>query len=160
MVDVLFLLLFVMVNKVDILDLCFESVNKRIAEVNFAIKDADAALADDTKSSAGDKYETSREMVQQDLNRYQNQLAVANKDLDVLQKIDGNNSSSRIGLGSLVETNVGLYFIAISVGLIKVGEVNVFVISAASPIGQVLVGKIKADLINFNNKNQEILNVY
>lgn len=146
-----------MINKEELLKYCIESVGKRIEEVDLAIKDADAALADDTKSSAGDKYETSREMVQQDLNRYQNQLVVANKDLELLKKIDVSKSFERIGIGSLVQTNVGVYFIAISIGLIKVDGTSIFVISSASPIGQVLMGKSKGDQIVFNNKSQEIL---
>lgn len=148
-----------MISKTEVLKYCFDSVNKRITEVNLAINDADAALADDTKSSAGDKYETSREMVQQDLNRYQNQLALANNDVEVLQKLESITSSERIGLGSLVQTNVGLYFIAISIGLLKIENTNVFVISPASPIGQILIGKSKGEKITFNNNAQQILSI-
>lgn len=148
-----------MITKEEIITCCFESVSKRIHEVEFAIKDADDALANDTKSSAGDKYETSREMVQQDINRYQKQLVLANSDLEVLQKIEGLKSLPRIGLGSLVRTDIGLYFISISIGLLKIDQYSIFVISPLSPIGQILMGKATGDTITFNTKTQKVLDI-
>lgn len=149
-----------MLTKEQIINTCIDSVNLRIHEVEFAIKDADQALADDTKSSAGDKYETSREMVQQDITRYQKQLTLANSDLDILQKIDSSNAAERVGLGSLVLTDVGLYFISISIGLLKIENNSIYVISPLSPIGQVLIGKKVGDIINFNNREQKVIKVY
>lgn len=146
-------------TKEDILAHCLTSVAQRIQEVTFAIKDADQALADDTKSSAGDKYETSREMVQQDISRYQKQLAVANVDLQVLQKIEPLQSSEHVRIGSLVATDKGLYFISISIGLVKVANNSVFVISSVSPIGQVLMGKGVGDTFTFNNIQQQIVTI-
>ncbi|MCI0921955.1 GreA/GreB family elongation factor [Sphingobacterium rhinopitheci] len=148
-----------MLTKEEIIDSCLASVTRRINEVEFAIKDADQALADDTKSSAGDKYETSREMVQQDITRYQKQLAIANTDRDVLQKIDPLKSNERIGLGSVVRTDAGLYFISISIGLLKIQSQNIYVISPLSPIGQELIGKSKGDEIHFNGKTQKVISV-
>lgn len=148
-----------MLTKEEIINTCLGSVTLRINEVEFAIKDADQALADDTKSSAGDKYETSREMVQQDITRYQKQLVIANADRDVLQKIDPLRLNERIGLGSVVLTDLGLYFISISIGLLKIKDQNIYVISPLSPIGQVLMGKTKGDEINFNGKTQKIVTV-
>lgn len=148
-----------MISKEEILVHCVNSVEQRIKEVTFAIKDADDALANDTKSSAGDKYETSREMVQQDIDRYQKQLVIANNDLDVLKKIDLNYKSQRVALGSLVQTDLGIYFISISIGLAKLDTQNVFVISPQSPIGQILIGKTIGDKIIFNAKTQVILDI-
>lgn len=148
-----------MITKKETLDYCLNSVLKRIEEVELALADADSSLADDTKSSAGDKYETSREMIQQDINRYQSQLAVANKDLDILNKIDHIQTFDHIGLGSLIQTDLGIYFISISIGLIKIGQDNIFVISPISPIGSVLMGKKVGDIISFNNKEQKIVNI-
>ncbi len=60
------------------------------------------------------------------------------------------STSSKIGTGSLIETDNGLFFIAISIGKIKVENKEVFVISPQSPIGKVL--------INLNGKNDFELN--
>ena len=49
--------------------LCCEYVAQRIAEATQAIADTQEAVNNETKSTAGDKYETSREMMQQEINR-------------------------------------------------------------------------------------------
>ncbi len=148
--------------KKNILDVALERTNDRIAMIESALETARDSSNDDTKSSAGDKYETSREMIQQDINRYQGQLIEANKDLLQLTNITPvvGDKTDFVKLGSLVKTNVGLYFIATSIGAIKIGDNNVFVISAASPIGQLLLGRRVGESFLFNRLNQSILELY
>lgn len=148
--------------KKNILDVALERTNDRIAMIESALETARDSSNDDTKSSAGDKYETSREMIQQDINRYQGQLIEANKDLLQLTNITSvvGDKTDFVKLGSLVKTNVGLYFIATSIGAIKIGDNNVFVISAVSPIGQLLLGRRVGESFLFNRLNQSILELY
>ncbi|PUV24374.1 MULTISPECIES: hypothetical protein [Sphingobacterium] len=148
--------------KKNILEVALERTNDRIAMIESALETARDSSNDDTKSSAGDKYETSREMIQQDINRYQGQLVEANKDLLQLTNITSavGDKTDFVKLGSLVKTNVGLYFIATSIGAIKIGDNNVFVISAASPIGQLLLGRKIGESFLFNRLNQTILELY
>ena len=47
--------------------LCCNYVNKRIDEINVIIDEAVEAANNETKSSAGDKYEVGREMMQQEI---------------------------------------------------------------------------------------------
>lgn len=148
-----------MIAKEEVIKACIQLVNGRIGEVEAALKDADDALANDTKSSAGDKYETSREMVQQDINRYQKQLSLAQNDANVLQKIDLSQSLSMVVTGSLVQTDVGFYFVSISIGLVKVADKSIYVISPLSPLGQLLIGKSVGETISFNNKEQKIIGI-
>lgn len=64
------------------------------------------ASNNDTKSSMGDKYETSREMLQQEINRLLSQQSEVNNQLDVLQNIN-TKPSAVVGLGAYVETSMG-----------------------------------------------------
>ena len=148
--------------KKNILAVALQRTNDRIAMIESALETARDSSNDDTKSSAGDKYEISREMIQQDINRYQGQLIEANKDLLQLKNITSavGDKTDFAKLGSLVKTNVGLYFIATSIGEIKIGDNNVFVISAASPIGQLLLGRKIGESFLFNRLNQTILELY
>lgn len=147
-------------NKGQVLELCFKSVQERITQIEIAIHDANVSITEDTKSSAGDKYETSREMIQQDLNRYQQQLLIANQDLAVLHKIVENPSdSAMIGLGSLITTDIGTYYLSISIGAVKVLNSTVYILSASSPIGKILLGKKMGEVIQFNGKEQKIIAV-
>ncbi|WP_343322338.1 hypothetical protein [Sphingobacterium multivorum] len=130
--------------------------------IESALETARDSSNDDTKSSAGDKYETSREMIQQDINRYQKQLAEANKDLQQLVNIESiiDDATDVARVGSLVQTNVALYLIATSIGAVKIGDSNIFVISPASPIGQLLIGKKIGNSFVFNNVNQKVIAIY
>lgn len=154
-------LLFCAMNKEQVVDECNTILTQKIEQVNLAIQDANQSLHDDTKSSAGDKYETSREMIQQDLNRYEQQLKVLNNDAEILKRIQNQKSSHKIsGLGSLIQTEKGLYFLSVSIGQIKVDNKSVFAVSLASPIGKVLVGLSVGDTFSFNGSAQTIQAIY
>lgn len=138
---------------------CQEKNDARLQEIIYAMEQAQEAIESDTKSSAGDKYETSREMIQQDLNRYQQQLIQAKKDALILQKT-ALETKDKVALGSLVVTNKANYFIAISLGKQQVDQTDYMIISASSPIGKLLMDNGPGATIKFNNVTQQILAVY
>ena len=144
-----------------IISSCFDFIDKKINDIQIAINDADAGIKEETKSSAGDKYETSREMIQQDLNRYQQQMKLAVEDKNVLTKIldSKKDDFSKIGLGSIIETQSGIYFLSISIGVLKIGDKSIFVISPQSPIGKELIGKSVGDSFRFLQKDNSILKI-
>lgn len=144
--------------KKEVLEIALKRTQERIDMIESALETAQDSSNDDTKSSAGDKYETSREMIQQDINRYQKQLLEANKDLQQLISIEstGDDKPKFVRLGSLVQTNTGLFLIATSIGALKFRDNNIFVISPASPIGQLLIGKEIGDSFTFNKTTQQI----
>ena len=143
-----------MISKSQLLEECLNNVHRRIDDIKAALKDADEALSNDTKSSAGDKYETTREMIQQDINRYQKQLVLAENDLSTLLHINLVNIGKRVISGTLVSTNLGQYFICISMN-----NNTIYVISPASPLGQLLLGKKVGDLIKFNGNEHIIISL-
>src|SRR6202012_3406569 len=95
---------------------CAAYVQKRMQEAENAFKDAEQAANDDTKSSAGDKYETGREMMQQEKNRMVAQANEANKLMVALNHINPKSSSSVADNGSLVITDSARFYLAISAG--------------------------------------------
>ena len=117
------------------------------------------ASNNETKSSMGDKYETSREMVQQEINNIQLQL---NENLRAKNslKLITTNPHQTIGVGSLVETEKGLFYIAVSLGEIIFNEKKIFVISTESPLGNVLLGHKTGEEISLNNLKQKILKIW
>ena len=58
---------------------CLNYVEECINTAQLAIEDARSSANDDTKSSAGDKFETGREMMQQEIDRNRKQLEEAKK---------------------------------------------------------------------------------
>ncbi|GAA4138959.1 hypothetical protein GCM10022216_16570 [Sphingobacterium kyonggiense] len=130
----------------------------RLNEILAAMELANDSLVNDTKSSMGDKYETSREMAQQELTRLQQQLKQVENDLATLQLLP-TESNNIVAMGSLVVTNQFNYLISISIGQVKFEEEVLMVISKESPIGKLLLGKSRGDQITFNGNEINIIDL-
>jgi hypothetical protein len=137
---------------------CLAYAQRSIDAAQQGINEAQQAAKDDTKSSAGDKYETGREMAQQESNRNMAQLHQANK-LKVQLNTVPVMPSSYVDNGSAVITDSGNFYIAISAGSVIVDDVNYVAISLASPIGQKMKGLNPGDSFNLNGKSYIIKQV-
>ncbi len=135
---------------------CLAYVQKRLEEAENAFRDAEASANDDTKSSAGDKYETGREMIQQEKNRITGQLSEANKLMVSLNHISTKGNPSVAGTGSLVITDNAKFYLAVSAGNIMVNGDSYFAVSPASPIGLKLKGLKAGDSFELNGKKYRI----
>ena len=138
---------------------CIYYVQQRMHAAEYAFKDAERASNDDTKSSAGDKYETSREMMQQEKDRNTIQLNEANKLMVALNHISTKNNSGAVETGSLVVTDNGKFYIAVSAGNLSVEGESYFAVSPASPIGLRLKGLKQGDQFELNGKRYIVLGV-
>ncbi|MDE5449657.1 hypothetical protein, partial [Elizabethkingia meningoseptica] len=98
------------------------------------------ASNNDTKSSMGDKYETSREMLQQEINRLLSQLSEVNNQLDILRNMN-TKPLTVVGLGAYVETSMGNFYISESLGKINRDGVAVVAVSANAPLVQAMLKK-------------------
>ncbi len=145
--------------KQDIIQACKDHLNKKINDLNGIMNELAEAGNADTKSSAGDKHETSRAMVQLEQEKTGNQLKEAEEHLKEFERIDFSKISKIITQSSLVETNRGLFFIAASIGKITVDAKTVFVISAKSPLAIALAGKKEKDTVVFNGVSYSIISV-
>ncbi|MGZ5262623.1 MAG: GreA/GreB family elongation factor, partial [Kaistella sp.] len=99
------------------------------------------------------------EMVQQEINNLQTQLNENVKSRNSLKLIN-TNPHTVIGFGTLVETDKGFFYVAVSLGEIRFQENKIFVISTDSPLGKLLFGKKKGDEISLNNSKQTIQNIW
>ncbi len=133
--------------------LCLVFIEKRIENIEYALLQARQASNDDTKSSAGDKYETTREMMQQEIDRNSKLLYEAGQQRIALQQIEQVEPAKEIKNGSLVLTGQGNFYISISAGEIKVDGQVFYAVSQASPIGKHLLGKKAGTSFTFNGKN-------
>lgn len=138
---------------------CIDYLKSRMAAAEDAFKDAEKAQNDDTKSSAGDKYETGRAMMQQEKDRNTIQLNEANKLMVAMNLISTKGTSATAENGSLVITDNGKFYIAISAGSLIVNGESYFAVSPASPIGIKLKGLKAGDEFNLNGKGYKIAKV-
>jgi len=114
----------------------------------------------ETKSSAGDKYETGRAMAQQERDRHAAQLHEAQQLLGALQKINPELVSDAVRLGALVSTSLGLFYISIGAGKLTTTEAQDFLaVSAGAPVAVALHGRRAGDEVVFNGKPVQLLAV-
>ncbi|WP_299015167.1 3-oxoacyl-ACP synthase [uncultured Polaribacter sp.] len=142
---------------------CENFVNKRLQNVEAVISSNQKALQSETKSSAGDKHETGRAMLQLEMEKAGQQLSSIKQMKEILAKIDVSNSKTstlkNAHLGSIVYTEKVNYFLAISCGQLKVANQIFFAVSISSPIGKLLLGKKENDNFNFNGNTITILKI-
>lgn len=131
---------------------CLEFIDNRLHTVQNTITEIQDSLLSETKSSAGDKHETGRAMLQLEREKAGQQLAEIKKVKQRFSKIDFKNTSDKIGLGSLVYTTQANYFITISAGRLQADQEAFFAISGNTPIGKLLIGKCEGDELAFNGK--------
>ena len=117
------------------------------------------ASNNDTKSSMGDKYETGREMLQQEINNLQVQLNEILKQRDFLKTVlpKPNDKAEK---GAIVKTEKGLFFISVSLGEIKIDNQKIICISPESPLAKAMFGKKKSEIFSINNITQIINNIW
>lgn len=132
-------------------------INHRIKSLNDLLQDAMDTTSGETKSSAGDKHETSRAMAQIEQDKIGRQLFEMQKIKELLARINPDNSSPTINLGSLIETTNGWFFISVGIGAIMVEKETVFCMTLAAPLGKLLYGKKVGDTIEWQGEKIEIM---
>jgi transcription elongation GreA/GreB family factor len=149
-----------MFNKENIHQQVIIEVENRIKNLKLILNEMfEAAAGNDVKSSAGDKHETGVAMAQLEQEKLTKQINELLKLQENLQKINPTIVQSKIGLGSLVETNNGIYYFSVGIGPVTIDNQLIFALNPKAPIGELLTGKTKGDKIQFNGKITEILSV-
>jgi transcription elongation GreA/GreB family factor len=135
-----------------------ELIEKRMDTSWQAMEAAKNSANEEGKSSAGDKYETARAMGQIDREMNGRMYEQARQER-LLEKINTQVTFPNVGLGALVETTMGVFFIAIGAGVVAMNGKNIMVISPQSPIGLILMGKTGQDAFEFRGKSYRIVSI-
>lgn len=130
---------------------CLQQVTEHINQLQSILADLRQSTANETKSTAGDKYETARAILHIEQENTNRQLAEALAKKAALQSIDVNSISNKVSNGSLVTTNKGLLFISIAMGKMIVDNKPVIVFSPQSPLGSKLMGLGVGESAAINN---------
>jgi len=146
-------------NRIKLIQACEEYLNKRIAVVKKAMNGLKEDLENESKSSAGDKYETGREMINIEWNKLTVQLNEYDRLSQILKRIEDHKPTNKVVLGSLVKTDAANYFISIPAGEIIAGNQKGYAVGVKAPIAQQLLGKEEGDHYTMNGKEFRILNV-
>ncbi len=140
-----------------IYDACLKILENKSLILNAALDSLTDELKNDTKSSMGDKHETSRSMNQLEQEKISNQITELNKQISSLQQINIHFKNPIIVNGSLIKSDKGLVFIAVGLGKIEIDDHEVIVISAQSPLGKLFLGKGLHDKVSVGANNYTVL---
>lgn len=143
-------------NKIALIAYMKELLDERMQVAWAAMEAAQESANDQSKSSMGDKYETSRSMGQLDRNMHARQYEQIRLERTVLERISESEPYARGAIGSLLQTTAGWFFISVSLGAIKFEDETVMAVSSSSPVGLSLMGKGKGENFKFLNKEQLI----
>tara|TARA_Y100000739_G_C20487067_1_gene408656 strand:- start:183 stop:635 length:453 start_codon:yes stop_codon:yes gene_type:complete len=129
-----------------------QQLSYRIKKLEKALEMQIESLKTTSESTAGDKHNTSRAMMHIEEDKLKLQLAKLYELKLLMNKIIPFKKNNNITIGSLVETNKGLLYIAIPLGKIKIRNLELMIISLVSPIGRALKGKQENDQFTFKNQ--------
>lgn len=116
------------------------------------------ALGSESKSTAGDKHETGRAMIQLEQERAGNQLAQAEQLLLNLQSINVLlPAAETVQLGSLAITNKGSFYISVGLGKVTLDDEMYYAVSPTAPIAMALLGKRVGESAMFNGQQLTIM---
>ena len=139
---------------------CQAFIQERIDAARTAMQAAQESSSSETKSSAGDKYETGREMANAERDRNAAHMQQAQQLQVELARISPDAACDTVRPGALVTTSMGRFYISVSAGKLVVdGAPEVFAVSAAAPVALALKGLRAGEEAVFNGKAVRLLAV-
>ena len=146
-------------SKQELYRYCCSILEDRIEQANQAMDSVQDDSNSETKSSAGDKYETARAMAQLEKEQHAQRKAMIEDMLIRLRQIGCTPSEPWADEGSLVQTNRGMYFIAVGLGTIVLDGQAYHCLSLQSPFGQALFELEVGDDVAFRETDHEIVQI-
>lgn len=146
-------------NKAEIHAVILQHLEERMEQGRKDYLLAKESRDSDTKSSAGDKFETGREMMQREMDKISASLDMLKGQLAQMKRIDINENPTHVGLGSFIETDAENYYLSVGLGKLSCSGTSFYAISADSPLGELLVGKQTNEIIELRGRKITIKSI-
>ena len=146
-------------NKLEIHAACMLKQQTKLEELQNAIDKVQESIVGEDNSTAGNKFETARAMGQEELDRLNQTINIALREMTLLSNISPDKQCDSVQLGALITTDKKMMYLCVGLGKIEIGKDTVFAISTASPIGTQLMGKEKGAGVVFGGKKEKIVSV-
>lgn len=139
---------------------CLHIVADRLSTISYNMNALMDAKGSETKSSAGDKYETGMAMIQNQEELYSRQQVDTQLIYNSLLKIDPTKVCEQVENGALVLVPGGIFYICAGMGKLVVQDTSYFAISLNSPMGAALKFKKAGEFYTYNEKNVPINDIF
>lgn len=148
-----------MTQKALVFQLLIAEVEKQRELLLSSINEVQASANEETKSSAGDKYETGRAMAQLEVDKLKVQLHQTNQWLQTLTALPTEVQSEKVVLGSLVKTDQGNFAVCIPWKQLHTGAETWQPVSPQAPLALAMMGKKKGDIVLFQQRTFHIFSL-
>jgi len=138
------------IEKSDFISFLNERIESKIRKANEYMESIQESIRSESKSTAGDKHDTTRELMQQERNKAAQNIShqlLAQKTILELQK---SKASDEIGFGSLVQTDQSWIYIGLSIGKVLYNDLEVLCVSPVSPLARAFESKSENEEVDFN----------
>jgi len=146
--------------KTQLLSYCIDFIDEKYQTLQSEYKIYQESAANETKSTAGDKHDTSKSMMQLEQEKLGHQLNLLLQQKKVLENIHLGRVYQMVEFGCVVETNLGNFFLAISAKEILIKDKKFIPVSVQSPLAMHLAKHRIKEQIHFNGKTYEIQSIY
>ena len=144
--------------KVELHQFCKSLLHEKRSVLKGQISARKMDLETASKSSAGDKHETSRAMIHLEQEKLGFQYVDLEKQIQSLSQIHTRITDS-IHVGSLIETDKALFYISIGLGKLCFNGIDVYVISPVSPLAQAFLKTDSLEDVLFKSTSYKILSI-
>jgi hypothetical protein len=147
-------------TKVEIVNYCIAQLDIKYHQLHSALTQIQEAIANETKSTAGDKHETAKAILQTEQEKIGKQIQLCQYQKQELVALQAHPSKHiNATKGALIETNHGFIFIGGGLGKLVLNKLSFISISVQSPLALKLNGCKIDDSISLNEKTYQILNI-
>jgi transcription elongation GreA/GreB family factor len=146
--------------KKEIYRIILEKHDRLITELQDSIRDLQSSANEETKSSVGDKYETSRSMVQLEIEKQGEQLQERINARKQFLMRPPERLADIVQSGAVVITSIGNFYLLFNAGEVQIDKTKYIAISLQSPLAKVILGKKRGESVTFNTKTIHITQVF
>jgi transcription elongation GreA/GreB family factor len=126
------------------------TVQSKMEELQAQLDGLAESKGSEQKSSAGDKFETSREMMRQEEELLTRQLRQLEQQRSGLAQAE--RTCSQAAHGAFVQTSLGNFLLVGALGSEVIDGVKVMAVSMGSPLGAALSGRSAGDSFTLNGQ--------
>jgi len=138
---------------------CLRILEEKMASIQDDLDELIHSIQGESKSSAGDKHETARAMMNIEQEKLGRQLEEVLKMQDSLQQIDFGRVSDKVIAGSLIFTDKGIFLLSIPLGKIVFEEKEIILLSPGSPLGKAILNAGKGQKVEINKTSYFIKSI-
>lgn len=121
--------------------------------------EANESVVSETKSSAGDKHETSRAMSQLEVEKAGKYLMENQRLKSILGFLEPNIERNNCCLGPVVATTQGNFYLSIAMGKVDIQHKTYFCVGMNSPLAQAMINLKAGNFYSVAGNKYEILDV-